>query len=56
MTDTIMNAEIAEETVKSNPFATAWLVFLGVVLGVTLFCSVILMAWPIVAQFAATLR
>jgi len=57
MTETIVNIEVAEEeAVKSNPFATVWLVVLGVLLGVTLFFSAVLMAWPIVARFAATLR
>ena len=54
--DQTMNIEMAEATEKSNPFATAWLCVLGLVLGATLLCTVVLMAWPIVAQYAATLH
>lgn len=48
--------EMAEATERSNPFATAWMVVLGLVLGATLLCSAVLMAWPIVAQYAAKLH
>ncbi len=54
--DQVMKAEMVEATEKSNPFATAWLVILGLILGATLFCSAVLMAWPIVAQYAAKLH
>ena len=54
--DQVMNAELAKDTEKSNPFATAWLCVLGLVLGATLLCTVVLMAWPIVAQYAAKLH
>lgn len=60
MTATMMkarNAEMAETTTKTgNPFATVWLAILGLVLGATLLCSAVLMAWPIVAQYAAKLH
>lgn len=54
--DQVMNVEMAEATEVSNPFATAWLCVLGLILGSTLICSVVLMAWPIVAQYAANLH
>ena len=39
--------------VASNPLANIWLGFLAVCLGGTLFCTAVLMAWPIIAQLAA---
>ena len=54
--DQVMNLEEVEATEKSNPFATAWLCVLGLVLGATLLCTAVLMAWPIVAQYAARLH
>jgi len=46
------NIETAERE-ASNPLATVWLCILGLLLGATLICTVVLMAWPIVAQYAA---
>ncbi len=46
-------AEVAE---KSNPLANLWLGVLGLVLGATLLCSAVLMAWPILAQYAAKMH
>ncbi len=54
--DHTMSTEMTEATEKSNPFATAWLCVLALVLVATLLCTVVLMAWPIVAQYAATLH
>lgn len=54
--DEVTSVEMAEVTERSNPFATAWLTILGLVLGATLLCSAVLMAWPIVAQYAAKLH
>ncbi len=39
--------------VASNPLANIWLGFLAVILAGTLFCTAVLMAWPIIAQMAA---
>ena len=54
--DQVMNAEMTDVAEKSNPFATAWLVALSLVLGATLLCTAVLMAWPVVAQYAASLH
>jgi hypothetical protein len=54
--DQVMSVEMAKGTEMSNPFATAWLCVLGLILGSTLLCSAVLMAWPIVAQYAANLH
>lgn len=54
--DEVASIESSDVAEKSNPFATAWLCVLGLVLGVTLFCTAVLMAWPIVAQYAAKLH
>ena len=51
-----MAHEIEEVKEKSNPLATLWLATLGLLLGATLVCTVVLMAWPIVAQYAAKLH
>ncbi len=42
-----------DSQVASNPLANLWLGFLAVILGATLFCTTVLMAWPIIAQMAA---
>ncbi len=39
--------------VASNPLANLWLGFLAIILVATLFCTAVLMAWPIIAQMAA---
>lgn len=52
----VMSVEMADVTEKSNPFATIWLSILALVLGSTLLCTAVLMAWPIVAQYAAKLN
>lgn len=49
---TIDQVQIKEEA-TSNPLANLWLGFLAVCLGATLFCTAVLLAWPIVAQMAA---
>ncbi len=54
--DQAMSFEVDEAAEKSNPFATAWLCILGLVLGATLLCTAVLMAWPIVAQYASRLH
>lgn len=48
--------EIDEQTVSSvatNSLANIWLAFLALCLVGTFFCTVVLLAWPIVAQMAA---
>jgi len=45
--------EQAVSQVSSNPLANIWLGFLALCLLGTLFCTVVLLAWPIVAQIAA---
>lgn len=47
---------VASESAKSNPIANLWLLFLALVLGGTLLCTAVLMAWPIVAQMAAKMN
>lgn len=37
----------------TNPLANMWLVVLATLLGGTLFCTAILVAWPIVAKMVA---
>lgn len=54
--DEASSVELFEATEESTFFATSWLLILGLVLGATLLCSAVLMAWPIVAQFAAKLQ
>ncbi len=49
---TIDHVEVNDQAV-ANPLANLWLGFLAVCLGATLFCTVVLLAWPIVAQMAA---
>ena len=46
-------ADRAEAKEHSNPFANAWLVVLAVLLGGTLFCTAVLVAWPILAKMFA---
>ena len=54
---TTMNQVQTEDSivsqVASNPLANIWLGFLAVILTGTLFCTAVLMAWPIIAQMAA---
>lgn len=51
--------EIAKEVVftesveSSNPLANVWLLVLATLLGGTLFCTVVLVAWPILAKLFA---
>lgn len=45
-------SEIADQT-TSNPFANIWLLFLATLLGGTLFCTLVLVAWPIIAKMVA---
>ena len=47
-----IDEELAVQNV-SNPLANIWLGVLGFCLGCTLICTVVLLAWPIVAQMAA---
>jgi len=54
--DESSSLEMVETTEKSELFANSWLLILGLVLGATLFCSAVLIAWPIVAQFASKLN
>ncbi len=42
-----------DSQVASNPLANLWLGSLAVILVATLFCTAVLMAWPIIAQMAA---
>lgn len=52
---------VGDETVEGgknftpNRFANLWLLILGVVLALTLLCTGVLVAWPILAQIAAWL-
>ena len=48
--------EHVEAGEQSNPLATLWLAALGLMLGATLICTVVLMAWPLVAQYASKLH
>ena len=44
----------ADQTVaKSNPLANVWLFVLGTLLVGTLFCTAVLVAWPIIANLFA---
>jgi len=54
--DQSMLHELENVEEKTNPLATMWLVTLGMLLGATLICTVVLMAWPIVAQYAAKMH
>jgi len=38
---------------KSNPLANVWLFVLGTLLVGTLFCTAVLVAWPIIANMVA---
>lgn len=40
---------------KSNPLATAWIIVLMTILGITALCTAILVGWPAVAYIAAKL-
>ncbi len=48
-------AQLAESTTaeSSNPLANMWLVVLAVLLGGTLLCTAVLVAWPILASMFA---
>ena len=54
--DEASSVELLDATEESTFFATSWLLILGLVLSATLLCSAVLMAWPVVAQFAAKLQ
>jgi hypothetical protein len=49
----VKSEEMISSQVASNPLANIWLVFLALILVSTLFCTAVLMAWPIIAQMAA---
>ena len=59
MNATMMNKQAVELTNElsvakaSNPLANIWLLFLGTLLGGTLLCTVVLVAWPIIAHLVA---
>ncbi len=38
---------------KSNPLANVWLAVLGILLIGTIFCTGVLVAWPIIANLVA---
>ena len=47
------NAEVVEQQAvqaASNPLANLWLGLMAVCLGGTLLCTVVLVAWPIIAS------
>jgi len=48
----IDNVQI-EEQAATNPLANIWLGILAVCLGGTLFCTAVLVAWPILANLFA---
>ncbi|GAB4556334.1 MAG: hypothetical protein Tsb0017_10070 [Geothermobacteraceae bacterium] len=37
----------------ANPFATAWMVVLAGILGVTALCTAVLVGWPAIAYLAS---
>jgi hypothetical protein len=43
----------SEELVSTNPLANLWLGLMAVCLGGTLLCTVVLVAWPILANLFA---
>lgn len=47
--------QLAENTAaeSSNPLANMWLIVLAVLLGGTLLCTAVLVAWPILANMFA---
>jgi hypothetical protein len=50
------NAEVVEQhavQAASNPLANLWLGLMAVCLGGTLLCTVVLVAWPIIASMVA---
>ena len=49
----VQSEAMTSSQVASNPLANIWLGFLAVILVSTLFCTAVLMAWPIIAQMAA---
>jgi hypothetical protein len=53
---TTIGQELNEETTVSqavNPLANIWLGVLFVGLGVTAFCTAVLVAWPVIAHLIA---
>ncbi|GAB4556337.1 MAG: hypothetical protein Tsb0017_10080 [Geothermobacteraceae bacterium] len=38
---------------KTNPFATAWIIVLMGILGITALCTAVLVGWPAIAYLAA---
>lgn len=60
MEATVMNEQALEAAQAetnaaevSNPLANIWLLFLGTLLGGTLLCTAVLVAWPIIANLTA---
>jgi len=45
--------EISAEQASTNPLASIWLGLMAVCLGGTLLCTVVLVAWPIIANLIA---
>jgi len=51
-----MNEQAAEATIDlsaaetSNPLANIWLLFLGTLFGGAVFCTAVLVAWPVIAN------
>lgn len=46
----------AEKNVSPNRFANLWLLILGLIMALTLLCTGILVAWPILARIASKLN
>ncbi len=60
MEATVKTAQILEQeqidlsvAESSNPLANVWLLILATLLGGTLFCTAVLVAWPIIAKLVA---
>ena len=51
----VEEAHLAESAAaeSSNPLANVWLFVLAVLLGGTLLCTAVLVAWPIIAKLVA---
>ena len=50
-TEAVLSSTMAETRV--NPLANVWLGLLAVVFGLTLFCTAVLVAWPVLAYIGA---
>ncbi len=48
----VQDQAVAQEA--TNPLANLWLGILAVCLGGTLFCTAVLVAWPIIAKMVAS--